>query len=642
MVRKEVKEASILFKTDKKLRDVNVETMEENLVHITHKNILLVLEFPENFPGSPLKVEVWSTKLLEHHTEELQKYADTLTSSSNCIFQTYNQLQRNKKIWDSQVLLLEKQKARHKEECIRKEFIEAFGKPIGIDLPEMIRRLEIKNAKKFDISLISIPKPVVVQVEIPKTKEELEKEEAKNVHQAKGTMFKFLNKLSVQGIELNLEKKTEILANIKGFSTFIMSLENQKKAATENAILEIVNLIKFFANEKLTWDAYCEEIMIHATFVASKLSNYSNVLQNLFEMRLNSLFWILSKRMRGEIRYHLNIILEKLGTNLSFELDLFKLFNDPTISDFTFICADETVLHAHKCIIFAFCVDFDLKKDSCTLSSEITSFAAFNFLKFIYGPTIFYENEENLNKMEEGGINELLNHVKEQKILNIFKKYQKNIQTNKRIEVYEKPKSAPMTKKDLKNNFIKQAKEVILMNSGEIEKLQKTKKEMNLLVEKQIFQLCCNNDYSDLSFSCIDSEKEETVLIPVHKPILICRSDYFQTMFASGLSESTQEVIDGEFNAEITKIVLNYLYNNETINAKEYIKPHNVVECLYASDLYMILPLKSDCEKIIVTMINLDNFDSLTNIADEFNCPILLEGLKKFSSKNDLKYNFKE
>jgi hypothetical protein len=390
MVRKEVKEASILFRTDRKLRDVNVEVMEENLVHVTHKNTLLVLEFPENFPESPLKVEVWSTKLLEHHTEELQKYVDTLTSSRS-IFQTYDHLQRNKKIWDAQVLVLEKQKARHKEECIRKEYFEAFGNPIGIDLPEMIRQLEIKNAKKFDISLISTPKPVVLKVEIPKTKEELEKEEAKNVHQAKGTMFKFLNNISVQGIELNLEKKTDILANIKGFSTFIMSLENQKKAATENAILEVVNLIKFFGNEKLTWDAYCEEIMIHATFVASKLSNHSTVLQNLFEMRLVSLFWVLSKRMRGEIRHHLNIILDKFGTNLSFELDLFKLFNDSTFSDFKFICADETVLHAHKCIVFAFCVDFDLEKDSCTLSSDITSFAAFNFLKFIYGPTIFYE-----------------------------------------------------------------------------------------------------------------------------------------------------------------------------------------------------------------------------------------------------------
>jgi hypothetical protein len=91
------------------------------------------------------------------------------------------------------------------------------------------------------------------------------------------------------------------------------------------------------------------------------------------EMRVISSFWTLSKRMRGEIRHHLNIIIEKCGKSFTFSMDIFKLFNQPSFSDFKFICSDETIIHAHKFIIHSFCENFDLTKNSCHVPEDISS-----------------------------------------------------------------------------------------------------------------------------------------------------------------------------------------------------------------------------------------------------------------------------
>jgi hypothetical protein len=173
------------------------------------------------------------------------------------------------------------------------------------------------------------------------------------------------------------------------------------------------------------------------------------------------------------------------------------------------------------------------------------------------------------------------------------------------------------------------------------DKIEKETESLDSYIDKKILNLFQTKKYTDVSFSCLNVESNEMEIIPAHKGVLACRSEYFEKMFTLGLSESTQDVIELDLNSTIAKIILNYLYC-ETPNCSELLDSENVIECLYAADLHEIRTLKLNCEHFIVKMIDFENFETLVDIADEFNCPVMLQGLKEFSFAKKLNHDFKE
>jgi ubiquitin-protein ligase len=347
--------------------DYEVEMMEDNIVRFETKKHIMNFEFPQDYPDSPPIIEFWKTDLKELQTNILNKIALNY-KGKNSIFDIIKYYELNSASFEKIVVQEKKKKLKEEEKEILK-----LASDLGID-SKNIRiiksELEIKKGHYLDPKLFEYKyRPKKEKETITVT--EKEREKAKNVQQASSFS---LQKISVSNNqEMNSNRVIEILSHLKALSSYIMMIEHQIVASKDKVIVDAVKLVKYFSNEEIKWNAYVEEILIYGTYIASVLCNQQESISDLMEMRVISSFWTLSKRMRGEIRHHLNIIIEKCGKSFTFSMDIFKLFNQPSFSDFKFICSDETIIHAHKFIIHSFCENFDLTKNSCHVPEDISS-----------------------------------------------------------------------------------------------------------------------------------------------------------------------------------------------------------------------------------------------------------------------------
>jgi hypothetical protein len=566
-----------------------MERVDKQIFHFRKSNkSVLIFEFPEDYPDSmeSLKIEYWKNNLVELQTKKMNELTKKIRRN-NLIYFALCYFERNNHLWEQETLNLQKLEKKEKNQNTI-ELAKSLGIPTK-DIKMARRELEKMNNLNCDTKVIMQQTPMKITQQ---TEFEKEKEMVKQIPHASGTMFQLIKRISdATDLKFNLIRKTEIISNLKGLSSLIMVMENKIVASKEKVIIDVVKLVEIFSNVNIMFDAFIEEILIHSTFIVYELCNFSNCMHCLKELRLLSLFWRLSKRTKGVIKHHSNFILEKSGKNLSFSMNLLKLLNQPTFSDFKFICFDETIIYSHKFILNAFCCDFDLSLDSVYFSKEISSFAVFKFLEFIHSSCMFHETKENIKKMKSGGIDYLMKHLKYSEMFETFQNLENKYNQEKSIG-----------------------------------------KELDSLFEAKYLELLTSKDYSDISFLCKNSKSKEMETIPAHKAILACGSEYFEKMFTLGLLESLCDTIEGEFNSNITRLIFYYLYS-ESSNIHEDLNSENVMECLYASELYMIGSLKLHCEHMIVKMIDVENYDSLVRIADEFNCDILSSELNRFKFK---------
>ncbi|XP_068693676.1 actin-binding protein IPP-like [Montipora foliosa] len=97
---------------------------------------------------------------------------------------------------------------------------------------------------------------------------------------------------------------------------------------------------------------------------------------------------------------------------------------------------------------------------------------------------------------------------------------------------------------------------------------------------------------------------------PVHRIVLAANSDYFHAMFARGMKESNQEVIelkDENISADATKIVMDAIYGGE-IN----ISDENVFEVLLAADHLQVTSVIKQCCDFLQTEFVHKKFDLQT------------------------------
>ena len=585
----------------KELRSKNYDIVDGTTAMYSKGNTTLNFEYPLTYPEEPPKVECFlNGESSDYHSSHLNEYAKINKSKT---WEIVNYFTKNKNKFDIEKKAYEEKKKKTDEKELIENFLKENPKFKNHGRYAILSEIEKSKGNYLDSSQTEYQKRSKFESLSRKTttKEEkekrAEKKKVQDIKQEKATMAKFLKQIQItENTELSETKKTNLVAHIKGLSSFLMFLENRKKAIEARIAFDIGTLIKILGDDKITWDYYIEEILIYATFIGANLAQFTETRQDLIESRVNYVFWSLSKRVRGEIRDHINDIMERLDIDLNFSMDIFKSFNQSTFSDFKFKCIDETIIYSHKCILNVLCGGFDLQENEFYVPKEISSFATYEFLKFIYSPSIYAVSKEHLGKLQNEGIDEFENYIKNERILTLFQ----NIFLGKKIEI-----------------------------------------EMDNLMEDQIFKLLKDSTehYPDIEFSCFNSKTEEIEILKAHKVILTSRSDYFEKMFALGLVESTQEIIESEFDVDVTKVILTYLYCQNP-DSNKYLNNQNVINCLYASDMYMIRSLKIDCQNVISGMIEKDNFESLIQISDEFNCPILLKNIQLFVKEKKIPYLF--
>jgi len=125
----------------------------------------------------------------------------------------------------------------------------------------------------------------------------------------------------------------------------------------------------------------------------------------------------------------------------------------------------------------------------------------------------------------------------------------------------------------------------------------------------------------------VEGDDEE---IKAHKSIIAAGCKYFNSMFKSGMVESTADVLEiANIKASSLKAMLEYIYCNK-IELNEDL----ALELLEPADRFLLSDLRDGCEKFLVKCLNLENFVKIANMTADFETRYLAEGIFEFISKN--------
>jgi hypothetical protein len=169
----------------------------------------------------------------------------------------------------------------------------------------------------------------------------------------------------------------------------------------------------------------------------------------------------------------------------------------------------------------------------------------------------------------------------------------------------------------------------------------KLKKDKDLMKKKKYnFEEFLNKEkYSDITIKI----KGENFY--GHKIIMNSKSEYFRNMINFNEKSKDSDYEFNDFSYETMNIVMNYIYCDLDFNIENMLNEEIIIDCLFASDILMLYPLKKKIENLFKNYINLKNYFEIVEINKFGNFPILNEYLifyyEKFGNLlcfNDLIY----
>ena len=108
-------------------------------------------------------------------------------------------------------------------------------------------------------------------------------------------------------------------------------------------------------------------------------------------------------------------------------------------------------------------------------------------------------------------------------------------------------------------------------------------------------------------------------IFKAHRVVLAASSDYFSAMFAAGMKESFDELIelkDSSVTPDSLKTILDAVYKSELKVTEE-----NVFEILEAADHLQMMSIIEQCSKFVsekIVSVQLKNFDDLQSLQKVF------------------------
>ena len=120
----------------------------------------------------------------------------------------------------------------------------------------------------------------------------------------------------------------------------------------------------------------------------------------------------------------------------------------------------------------------------------------------------------------------------------------------------------------------------------------------NMVAHSEILLSKCAQFRQEGEFIDVRLKVDEDVF-PAHRIVLAANSDYFHAMFAHGMKESNQEVIelkDESISADALKIVMDSIYSGDL-----HVNDENVFEVLLAADHLQVTSVVQQCCDFLLT-----------------------------------------
>lgn len=133
----------------------------------------------------------------------------------------------------------------------------------------------------------------------------------------------------------------------------------------------------------------------------------------------------------------------------------------------------------------------------------------------------------------------------------------------------------------------------------------------------------------EAGFCDVTLEVEQKQLT-THRCVLAANSEFFYTMFSSGMKESNQKVLSlhsVSFNA--MSLILDYFYTREIVITDE-----NVLDLLNASSFLLVTPVKNACIQLLYKRLSSENCFSILQVAEQFGAETLAKKANDFIKMN--------
>ncbi|XP_020607091.1 kelch-like protein 17 [Orbicella faveolata] len=118
--------------------------------------------------------------------------------------------------------------------------------------------------------------------------------------------------------------------------------------------------------------------------------------------------------------------------------------------------------------------------------------------------------------------------------------------------------------------------------------------------------------------------------LATHRCVLAANSQFFYTMFSSGMKESNQTLLSLKLvSFQSMSLILDYFYTREIV-----INDENVHDLLNDSSFLLVTPVKNACIEVLSRRLGSDNCFSIMQIAEQFGAGELAKRVKDFIKDN--------
>ena len=137
-----------------------------------------------------------------------------------------------------------------------------------------------------------------------------------------------------------------------------------------------------------------------------------------------------------------------------------------------------------------------------------------------------------------------------------------------------------------------------------------------------IEKMCLDGIFADWTIVSEEGER-----FPCHRNILAAKSSIMKAMFTTEMREKEEKETKIHHNNQVVEAFVNYFYEGAV---PQMVLGANLSSFLALSELYNLLPLKSQAEDLAIKNLNIENVVEMFSLANIYKAKILLEATKVF------------